>query len=223
MRRNILAGVLMALAFLIPAAPALAQTESPGLDKDCQTVERKVYADIRTFVTIDLDTAPVGEVRVLAARILAEATANSLPILKGAVQQRLNGTDSDLRSFLKTDMKNAWTVDLRNAVARTLTGAGANVQAAAQKALGEGTIDAYLAYLNNGLYDARARDCASPSASASTSPSPSVPAAASVSPSAAGGVTLPVTGANTSFLALGASALILFGVGGVLVARRSRT
>ena len=107
---------------------------------------------------------------------------------------------------------------------QTLTGAGTNVKVAAQNVLDDGTIDAYLAYLNNGLYVARSLDCASqaaPSASAPTSPS--VSASASLSSSAAAAGTLPTTGANTSFLALGGATLILFGIGVVLVSRRFRT
>ena len=128
-----------------------------------------------------------------------------------------------------------WTVSLRVAVVRTLVDTGANVQAAAQEALDDGTIDVFLPYLNDGLYVARELDCASasPSAPASTSPSASVSASASSAPTpgagpssaAAGGSggSLPITGANISSLALGGVALIMFGVGGVLVARRFRT
>jgi len=228
MRWKIRAGVLVALAFLIPAAPAVAQTGSPGLNEDCQTVERKVYKDIRELVTIDLDTAPLIDVRLLAARVLSAANTDSLTNLSGRIQERLNGTADDLREFLKTDMQTVWSTDLRIAVNRTMTGAGANVKAAAQEALDDGTIDAFLAYLNDGLYVARELDCASqptPSASASTSPSPSpsVSASVSASPSAAAAGPLPITGTNTSLLIFGGAVLTLFGIGAVLVARRFRT
>lgn len=86
MRRKISAGVLMALALLIPAAPAVAQAETPGLDAACQTVERKIFKDIRELVTIDLDTATDVEVRVLADQILSAAKADSLPVLPRALQ-----------------------------------------------------------------------------------------------------------------------------------------
>lgn len=161
MRWKLPAGVLMALAFLVPAAPATAQTEPPVLNEACQTVERKVYKDIRELVTIDLDSATDVEVRVLANQILAAAKADSLPVLPDAIQERLDGTADDLRAFLKADVRKAWSTALRVTVVRTLTGAGVNVKAAAQKALDEGTVDVYLAYLNNGLYAARALDCAS--------------------------------------------------------------
>jgi LPXTG-motif cell wall-anchored protein len=231
MRWNIPAGVLMALAFLIPAAPAVAQTGSPGPNEACQTVERKVYKDIHELVTIDLDTASNTDVRVLAAQILAAANADSLATLPDRMQERLDGTADDLRAFLKTDLLTVWSTDLRLEVVRTLTGAGANVKAAAQDALDEGTIDAYLAYLNNGLYVARALDCAtaSPSASASTSPSPSVSVApipaSSTSPGASGGEGggLPVTGAGTATLAGIGSGLLLLGGAGYVIARRRRT
>ena len=230
MRRNVLVGVLMALAFLIPAVPAVGQTGSPGLNGGCQTVDRKVYNDIRELVTIDLATASDTDVRVLADQIVTAARADSLTTLPGRIQERLDGTADDLRAFLKTDLQKVWSTDLRIAVDQTLTGAGTNVKAAAQKVLDDGTIDAYLAYLNNGLYVARALDCASqpaPSASASTSPSPSVSASASASASvpssAAVASKLPTTGVNTLFLALGGATLILFGIGVVLVSRRLRT
>ncbi|SCE81052.1 ALF repeat-containing protein [Micromonospora mirobrigensis] len=173
MRGKLTAGVLMALAFLTPAAPAMAQTEPPVLNEACQTVERKVYTDIRELVTIDLDTATDVEVRVLAAQILYAANTNSLVVLPKALQEQLDGTADELRAFLKDGVRKAWAADLRLAAVRTLTGAGPNVQAAAQKALDEGTIEAHLAYLNDGLYAARALDCAAqPSPSATSQPAP---------------------------------------------------
>ncbi|MFI9010006.1 hypothetical protein ACIGNX_22515 [Actinosynnema sp. NPDC053489] len=39
-----------------------------------------------------------------------------------------------------------------------MTGAGPNVRAAAQEALDNGTVDAFLGHLNGGLYVARALD-----------------------------------------------------------------
>ena len=239
MRRSIPAGVLMVLAFLIPAAPAAAavaaaQTGPSTPTNACQTGERKVYTDLRRLVTIDLDTASNTEVRVLANQLLAAAIANSLPLLPGRLQERLDGSAEDLRAFLKTGMQGVWTTDLRISVGRTMTAGGPHGKAAAQAALDADAIDAIdalLAYLNDGLYVARALDCASepaPSASASQSRSPSpseaapVSASASVSPAAAPAA-LARTGANTSFLALGGAALVLFGMGVVLVARRFRT
>jgi LPXTG-motif cell wall-anchored protein len=227
MRWSVPAGVLMALAFLGPAAQAVAEPLSPGLNQACQPVERKVYKDIRQLVTIDLDTASDTEVRVLANQLLSVARAESLTGLPTRIQERLDGTAADLRAFLKTKLVTAWNVDLRVAVVQTLPGAGPHVNAAAQTVLDNPSIDGYLAYLNDGLYVARALDCASaspspaPSASASTSPSTSVSASSSVSSSAAG--TLPTTGTNTGLLALGGAALILFGGGIVLAARRFRT
>src|SRR4051812_14373561 len=107
MRWKLSAGVLMALAFLIPAAPAAAQTAPPVLNQACQPVERKVFKDIRELVTIDLDTATDVEVRILAGQILTEANAESLPTLPGALQARLDGTPDDLRTFLKAGLSNA--------------------------------------------------------------------------------------------------------------------
>ncbi|MFI5936513.1 LPXTG cell wall anchor domain-containing protein [Actinoplanes sp. NPDC051494] len=198
MRRKLSAGVLMALVFLVPAAPAMAQAEPPVLNEACQTVERKVYKDIRELVTIDLDTATDVQVRVLAAQILAEANAESLPVLPRALREHLEGPADELRTFFKEDLQKAWATDLRISVVRTLTDAGANVAAAAQKVLEGQGIDVYLAYLNDGLYAARALDCAvqpspsqpSPSQSASSQPSPSQSASSqptstpSVTPSA---------------------------------------
>ncbi|MET8906414.1 LPXTG cell wall anchor domain-containing protein [Micromonospora sp. NPDC004551] len=238
MRWSIPAGVLVALAFLIPAAPAVAQIESPGLNEACQTVERKVYKDIRELVTIDLDTATNVEVRVLANQILAAAKADALPILPRVLQERLDGTADDLRAFLKADVQNAWSTDLRITVVRTLTGAGANVKAAAQKVLDDGAIDAFLTYLNNGLYDARALDCASqptvpptsePTATPSATPSATTTVAptpvSSASPDAPGGEGggLPVTGADTATVAGIGGALLLLGGAGYLIGRRRRS
>lgn len=239
MRWKLPAGVLMALAFLVPAAPAMAQTEPPVLNEACQTVERKVYKDIRELVTIDLDTATDVEVRVLANQILAAAKADSLPVLPDAIQERLDGTADDLRAFLKADVQNAWSTALRITVVRTLTGAGANVKAAAQKALDEGTVDAYLAYLNNGLYAARALDCASqpaPTATSQPTPTPSTtpsatttiaPAPASSAslgaPGGGEGGGLPVTGDDTATVAGIGGALLLIGGAGYLIGRRRRS
>jgi LPXTG-motif cell wall-anchored protein len=239
MRWKLPAGALMALAFLVPAAPAMAQTEPPVLNEACQTVERKVYKDIRELVTIDLDTATNVEVRVLANQILAAANADSLPVLPDAIQERLDGTADDLRAFLKADVQNTWSTALRITMVRTLTGAGANVKAATQKALDEGTVDAYLAYLNNGLYAARALDCASqpaPTATSQPTPTPSTtpsatttiaPAPASSAslgaPDGGEGGGLPVTGEDTATVAGIGGALLLLGGAGYLIGRRRRS
>ncbi|RSM51626.1 cell wall anchor protein [Actinoplanes sp. ATCC 53533] len=234
MLRKIPAGVLMALVLLIPAAPAAARAETPGLDAACQTVERKLFKDIRELVTIDLDTATDVEIQVVANQILAAAKANSLPVLPGAMQERLRGTAEDLRAFLKKGMKTAWTADLRISVGRTLTGAGANVRAAAQKVLDDGSIDASLAYLNEGLYAARALDCASqptptttatPSAtpSASTTAAPVPTSSASTDTTGGEGGGLPLTGADTGTVAVVGGALLLLGGAGYLIGRRRRS
>jgi hypothetical protein len=166
MRWKIPTSVLLTLALLIPAASAAAQTGSSGPDKTiCQTV---MYADVRELVTIDLDTASETEVRVLANQVLAAAVADSLYVLPRRLQARLDGTADDLRAFLKTDLEWVWTTDLRIKVNQTITNAGFNVEAAAQEALDTDTIAALLAYLNYGLYVARALDSGSqPAASAS--------------------------------------------------------
>lgn len=104
MRWTMSAGVLMALVLVIPAAPAMARTEQPGLNEACQTVERTVYKDIRELVTIDLETATDVEIQVLANQILAVTSAESLPVLPPALQERLKGTADDLRAFLKADL-----------------------------------------------------------------------------------------------------------------------
>lgn len=240
MRRKLSAGVLMALVFLIPAAPAVAQTEPPVPNQACQTVEPKVYKDIRQLVTIDLDTATDVQVRILADQILAEATAESLPVLPQAVQERLDGTADDLRAFLKRGVVKAWSTALEISVVRTLTGAGANVSAAAQKALDDRAIDAYLAFLNDGLYAARALDCASQPTSSKPTPSQPVPTrsvtpsvtttAAAIPTSSAGpgtsggaGGGLPLTGAAGGTVAGIGGALLLLGGAGYLIGRRRRS
>ncbi|MEU4474943.1 cell wall anchor protein [Micromonospora sp. NPDC023888] len=159
MRRKISVGILLALAFLVPATPAVAQTRSSGLtETSCEAI---VYEDIRELVTVDLDTASDTEVRVLANQIMSAAVADSLTVLPGRIQARLDGTANDLRAFLKTSLQTTWNTDLRIAANRTMPNAGANVHAAAQEALDNGTTDVLLAYLNHGLYIARALDSGS--------------------------------------------------------------
>ena len=152
MRWKTLAGVLVALAFLVPATPAAAQVESAGLDTSCQTVERKVYTDIRELVTIDLDTATDQQVRVLTSKILSKVRTDSLTTLDDQIVERLKGPAEELRSFLKTDMYQTWSSDLAIKIGQTLTDdAGPKVNEAAQEALDYGDVDAYLTYLNDGL------------------------------------------------------------------------
>lgn len=55
--------------------------------------------------------------------------------------------------------KTGWSTDLRLRVNQAVANAGTNVKAAGQAALDAGTADAYLAFLTDGLYVARARDC----------------------------------------------------------------
>ncbi|WP_330438846.1 LPXTG cell wall anchor domain-containing protein [Micromonospora sp. NBC_00821] len=178
------------------------------------------------------------EVRVLAARILSAANADELPVLPGAIQDALKGTEDELRAFLKTGVQNAWSVALRITVVRTLTDAGTNVEAAAQKVLGEATVDAYLAYLNDGLYAARELDCASqPTPTPTSQPTPSAsPSATSVAPTptvsaspggpggeGGEGGGLPVTGADTATVAGIGGVLLLLGGAGYLIGRRRRS
>ncbi|MGC4809063.1 PT domain-containing protein [Micromonospora sp. DT228] len=241
MRWKFPAGALIALAFLVPAAPAMAQANAPGLDAACQTVERKVYKDIRELVTIDLDTATDEQLQLLAAQILHRANVEKLPGLSKAIQERLRGTREELRAYLKTGVLEDWLTALRISVGQTMTGAGPNVKAAAQDVLDEQAVDAYLAYLNEGLYAARAEDCksqptatptsrptATPTASPSATPSATttvVPTpASSTTPAAAGGEGggLPVTGAQTATVAGIGGALLLIGGAVYVLGRRRR-
>ncbi len=210
MRVKALFGVAIALAFLIPAAPAAAQAAAPGLSETCQTIERRVYKDLRTLIDIDPDTAGYAEVRLRVARILSEATAESLPVLPDAAQDALAGSADDLRAFLKTGMQIVWSDDLRVLVTQSLSTGGTNVKAAAGKVLDKHTIETLLAYLNDGLHVARELDCRA-------TPTPVQP-----QPSSTPGGALPTTGANTSALAFGGAGLIAFGLATVLLARRTR-
>jgi hypothetical protein len=213
MRWTIPFGVIAALAFLIPAAPAApaaAQTGKPGLDEFCQPIEREQYTDLRTLIDIDLDKATDIEVRLRANQILSAARTDSLPTLPGATQTALDGSADGLRAFLKTEMAKVWSEDLLALVKRTLANAGAHVKAAAEKVLAEKTIDASLAYLNNGLYVARELDCQATAPPTSTSPTPSGPV-------------LPVTGTNPLALVIGGATLVALGLGAVLLGRRART
>ncbi|MGV9210451.1 LPXTG cell wall anchor domain-containing protein [Micromonospora sp. RB23] len=235
MRGKIPAGIAIALAFMVPAAPAMAQSAAPGLNGSCQTVERESFKDIRDLFTIDLDTATDTQLRLLANQIQATAKKESLTTLPDVTQKRLDGTADDLRAWLKKDVQTIWATDLQIKVGQTLTGAGPNVKAAAQKTLDAASVDNYLAYLNEGLYAARALDCGSqptptPTTSQPTTPTPSatstVPptAATSTSPVAAGGGGgLPVTGADTATVASIGGALLLSGGASFVIARRRRS
>jgi hypothetical protein len=100
-------------------------------------------------------------VRVLANQITSVARAESLTELYEALQDLLgNGTPDEIRAFLQSSWQVAWTIDLRIAVLRAKgdPNAGANVQAAAQRALDNGSTDTLLTFLNHGLYVARALD-----------------------------------------------------------------
>ncbi|MEU4155738.1 LPXTG cell wall anchor domain-containing protein [Actinoplanes sp. NPDC026670] len=233
MRRKITAGAVLTLALLIPAAPAVAQAAAPGLDASCQTVERKVFTDIRTLITIDLDTADAGQVRVLAYRILDAVKADSLAFLPGLIEEKLGAPEADLRAFLKKDVVTTWMHSLRVAVGNTMQNAGTNVRAAANKTLDDGGYDALLAYLNEGLYAARELDCkaTSPSPSPSVTPSATPTATASATPGTTPdgedegdgeGGGLPVTGSNTGIVVGVGGALLVLGAGGYLVGRRRR-
>ncbi|MEU7678010.1 LPXTG cell wall anchor domain-containing protein [Micromonospora taraxaci] len=234
MRWKIPAGALIALAFLVPAAPAAAQFESPGLDAACQTVERKVYQDVRKLVAVDLDTPTDQEIRVLTAQLLHTANVDKLTVLQGAIDKQLKGTPEELRAFLKKDVPNVWMVDLRIKVGQSMTGAGVNVKKAAQVTLDNGSLDALLAYLNDGVYTARELDCASqptptPSVTPSVTPSATTTDAPTATPStslaAAGGEGggLPLTGANTATVVSVGGALLLLGGTGFLIGRRRRS
>lgn len=135
-------------------------------------------------------------------------------------------------------MLTAWTVDLRVSVTRTLVGAGTNVRAAAQTVLdgNDGTIETSLAYLNEGLYAARALDCASqpsptptatvtptatPTATATAAPVPTT--SASTDPSDGEGGGLPLTGSDIGTVAGTGGALLLLGGAGYLIGRRRRS
>ncbi|WP_433116580.1 LPXTG cell wall anchor domain-containing protein [Micromonospora sp. CA-246542] len=236
MRGKIPAGIAIALAFMVPAAPAMAQSASPGLDQNCQTVERKTFKDIRELFIIDLDTATTTQLRVLTAQILHYANTEALPTLPDVIQERLGGTSDDLRAWLKKDAQAVWAIDLRIKVGQTMTGAGPKVKEAAQKTLDAEGVDPYLAYLNEGLYAARALDCAAqptPTTSPTTQPTPTASATSTVAPTAAtstspvaaggDGGGLPVTGADTATVAGIGGALLLVGGASFVIARRRRS
>jgi LPXTG-motif cell wall-anchored protein len=100
--------------------------------------------------------------------------------------------------------------------------------------LDDGAIDAYLAYLNDGLYAARALDCASqptptptsqptPTPSATTTVAPTPASSASLGAPGGEGGGLAVTGADTATVAGIGGALLLLGGAGYLIGRRRRS
>ncbi|GIE81200.1 hypothetical protein Aph02nite_71500 [Actinoplanes philippinensis] len=241
MIKKISAGALMALALLIPAAPAAAGAETPVLNEACQPVQPKVFQDFRELITIDLDTANAGEVRVLAYRLLEEAKAESFIVLPEEIEKKLGGTEEDLRAFLKDRVLTSWMHALRISVGWTMTNGGTNVKAAANKTLDDGSYEALLAYLNKGVYAARALDCAAqpspspsvkPSVTPGTTPSATVTASPSVTASAGAGAGeddggegggLPVTGAAAGTVAGVGGALLALGAAGYVIGRRRRS
>jgi hypothetical protein len=152
MRWKIPAGVVLALALLTPPASAAAAAQTTT----CPTVF--VYADFRERVTIDLDTASDTEVRLLANQLQAEAKAEKLTTSPGRFQTALDGTPENLRTYLKSGWQSSWRIDLRVAVNQTMSAGGPNVKAAAQVVLDDGTVEAFLAFQNDGRYLARAAD-----------------------------------------------------------------
>lgn len=236
MRGKILAGALMALAFFIPATPAAAQTPPPGLDETCQIVERKVYKDVRELITIDLDTASHAEIHLLAYRLLEVADDYSFDSTSHELQEAMNGSTDDLRTFLKGRVEDKWWIDMRIKVNQKMANGGANVKEAAQEVLNISSMDAFLAFLNDGLYAARELDCApeptptpsttttpvpTPSATTTDTPTPA-PSASQGAPGGEGGG-LPVTGANTAAVAGIGGTLLLLGGAGYLIGRHRRT
>ncbi|WP_018811616.1 LPXTG cell wall anchor domain-containing protein [Salinispora pacifica] len=240
MRGKILAGALMALAFFIPATPAAAETPPLGLDESCQMVERKVYKDVRELITIDPDTAEYIKVRLLVAQLRSAANDHSFVATPRALQTALSGSEDDLRTFLTTDIEEVWLTDLRIKISQALAAGGTNVDEAAQEVLNTSSMDAHLAFLNDGLYAARELDCAaqatptpsttatasptttaSPTASATDTPTPAPSASLGASGGEGGG--LPVTGANTATVAGIGGALLLLGGAGYLIGRHRRT
>jgi hypothetical protein len=158
MRWKMPAGVMLAVALLIPAAPAMAQSGTPKTAAaTCQTI---TYVDIRTLIPADLDAATDTRVRIAATQILNAATTEKLTYLPGQVQQALDSTSVDLRAFLRTRVQPVWMTDLRIAANQALAKGGPNVQTAAQTALDTDTADGFMAFFNHELYRARARDCA---------------------------------------------------------------
>ena len=113
MRWKTSAGVLVALAFLIPAAPAVAGTEPPVLDNACHTIERNDFKDIRELLTIDLDgnrVAGEGPIHLEAvlhtavyrARPDVSAVAHTHPLFAtafGAVDAKLEMINHDAVLF----------------------------------------------------------------------------------------------------------------------------
>ncbi|GAA3278105.1 hypothetical protein GCM10020218_027780 [Dactylosporangium vinaceum] len=98
----------------------------------------------------------------MANQILARAQAEKLTVLRGAGSRtRLDGAPADLRAFLKHGVLQGWAVDLLLRINQAMAAGGPSVRAAAQVALDTNALDASLAFLDHGLYLARAQDCVS--------------------------------------------------------------
>jgi hypothetical protein len=158
MRWKIPAGALLALALLVPSAPAAARSAAAANQTFCRVA---TYTDLRALVTIDLDTASDTEVDLLANQLQSAAKADKLTTLPGRLQTGLDGSAEDLRAFLRTGLWSSWYTDLRVATAQSLTDATPHVDEAAQAALDAETRDALFTYLNHGRYIAYALDSGS--------------------------------------------------------------
>lgn len=137
-----------------------------------------MYKDIRELTTIDPDTADITEVQILANQLLTKANDDSFVATPRALQEALDGGDDDLRKFIKTGIHATWSTDLAIKISQAMTAGDTNVDVTAQEVLDTSSMDAHLAFLNDGLYAAHELDCATqatPTPSATTAHRSSTP------------------------------------------------
>ncbi|MEV0272411.1 hypothetical protein AB0H43_26845 [Hamadaea sp. NPDC050747] len=162
MRWKTLAGVVIALAWLVPAVPAAAVEPTPiGLDQACRLGQPVTYPDLRPLLDVDVDAMTDVEVRLRVNQILA-ASKDLYGGVAVRAQESLDGKyegePKDTRDFLESRARTVWNIDLRVLTSQVMAVGGAHVKEAAGKVLDAATTDAMLGFLNEGQHTARTQD-----------------------------------------------------------------
>ncbi|MEU8079284.1 LPXTG cell wall anchor domain-containing protein [Catellatospora citrea] len=162
MRWKVLAGAVVALAWLAPAVPAAANEPAQiGLSQACELARPMSYPDLEPLLDVDVDAMTDGEVRVKVNQVLS-ASKDIYALVTVAAQDALDGRkegpEKDTRDFLTSVAQSRWYTDVRLLTNQTMAAGGPAVKEAANKVLGDDTIAAMLGYLNEGQHAARAQD-----------------------------------------------------------------
>lgn len=164
MRWKTLAGIAIALAWLVPAVPAVAAASAPaqiGLDEACRLGQPVSYPDLRSLLDVDVDAMTDVEVRVRVNQVLAASKGLYVGVAaraQDALDGKLEGEEKDSRNFLQSRALLEWKSDLLVLTSQVMSTGGAHVKDAAGKALDAGTVAAAFDFLNTGQHTAREQD-----------------------------------------------------------------